>query len=308
MFRQNEPNGHPGDREEPRDEEGRLSKTSPQPSLEADVFAAAFARNPMAIAIMRPDNPLIFEVNESWRKMFGYSRDDVLVCSAISLCLWPTRGDVDRFAQELRDYGGFRGLEQNFFRKSGESFVALTSAEPKNIPGEELILSTWRDITDRKRAEEELRQKEHLLSESQRIAHVGSWSLDMHEENIKWTDETYRIYGVKPDTFVPTIETLIGLIHPADQQAMKEWIGACFAGECPDALEFRVVHSDGTVRIPKGRGVLEHDLKGIPSRMVGTVQDVTERKHAEEALRKANAELEIRVQVFRAMGAGAGWV
>lgn len=71
-------------------------------------------------------------------------------------------------------------------------------------------------------AEQELRDKEHLLSEAQRLGHIGSWIWWM-DGRISWSDEMYRIFGVSPDTFVPTLEAAVGLIHPDDQPAMGVW-------------------------------------------------------------------------------------
>jgi len=74
-----------------------------------------------------------------------------------------------------------------------------------------------------------LRQQEHLLSESQRLGHVGSWLYDM-KGPIAWSAELYRLYGVSPDTFIPTVESLLKLIHPDDRAVMQAWISACRGG------------------------------------------------------------------------------
>jgi PAS domain S-box-containing protein len=140
------------------------------------------------------------------------------------------------------------------------------------------------ELAGRRRAEGELREKEYILSESQSIAHVGSWNWDLATGAFAWTPETYRIYGVSPDTFVPTPETLLGLIHPDDRASMQAWIGDCLAGKEPSDLEFRVNLRDGGVRHILGRGHLEHDAENKPIRMVGIAQDITARKLARERI------------------------
>ena len=147
------------------------------------------------------------------------------------------------------------------------------------------------DITDRRQMEEVLRENGRLLSESQRIAHIGGWSWDM-KGVIHWTDETYRIYGVPPETFTPTIESLINLVHPDDRSEMQRWLGACSAGEKPGDLEFRAVRPDGSVRWLMGCGELICNTEGSSRCMTGIVQDITERKRAEEEIRQFNTELE----------------
>jgi PAS domain S-box-containing protein len=152
------------------------------------------------------------------------------------------------------------------------------------------MVGTDSDITERKRTEDTLREKEHLLSESQRIAHIGSWVFDP-TGHVIWSDETYRIYGVSPDTFAPNAESLLDLIHPEDRSAMQSWIAACTAAEHPGPLEFRTILTDGSIRHLSGRGELMFDTQNRPSYMTGTVQDITERKLVELALRATEANL-----------------
>jgi PAS domain S-box-containing protein len=109
--------------------------------------------------------------------------------------------------------------------------------------------------------------------------------VDLVTHSATWTRETYRLFGVAPDTFVPSADTLIGLLHPDDRDAMREWIRAALAGAPPEALEFRVPLPDGSVHVLLGRGELIYADDHRPLRLVGTAQDVTERVQADESLR-----------------------
>ncbi len=150
------------------------------------------------------------------------------------------------------------------------------------------------DITERKRMEEELRAKEHFLSESQSVAHIGSWSWDLAAgaSVLHWSPETYRLHGVSPDAFVPSGETLPSLIHPDDRAAMQEWLGACLAGEAPPELEFRARLPGGGIRYIQARGSLVRDAENKPIRMTGIALDITGRKQAEERIQKYLSDLE----------------
>lgn len=142
-----------------------------------------------------------------------------------------------------------------------------------------------RQVAKRKQAEEELRTKQYMLSEAQRIAHIGSWDTNIATGEITWSDEMYRIYRVSPDTFEPTAEAFLKLIHPDDQAAMRGWIKATFSGKKEPGLDFRILLPDGTVRHIRGSGEAFFDETGNPTRVIGTAQDMTEGKRGEETQR-----------------------
>jgi PAS domain S-box-containing protein len=146
------------------------------------------------------------------------------------------------------------------------------------------------DITERKRTEEELREKEQLLSESQRLGHIGSWLYDITGP-MYWSDEFYRLFGVSPETCTPSVETLLGLIHPDDRASMQAWIAACAAGEKPGGLEFRINLPDGTSRFILGDGQAVHDAENRLTHMAGTAADITERKVTEAKLAELHKQL-----------------
>jgi PAS domain S-box-containing protein len=180
-------------------------------------------------------------------------------------------------------------LENTLVRQDGRLVTVETSgmplfAEDGSFQG---YTGIDRDVTSRKQAEEALREKEYLLSESQRIGHIGTWSADPVTNIGMWTPEMYRLFGVSPDTFVPTADAFLALLHPDDRGAMREWMRAAIAGEHPAGLEVRVPLADGSVRVLIGRGEAIFADDHRPVRLVGTAQDVTEQKQAQEALRES---------------------
>ena len=185
------------------------------------------------------------------------------------------------------------GYEEPQTTPAGDRSWLRTSKIPLKDAAGNIIgtLGTYEDITERKRAEMVLREREYLLSETQRMAHIGSWRWDLSGP-IEWTDETYRIYGVSPETFTPTRESLVSLLHPEDRSAMQRWIEACAAGQSPGDLEFRAILPNGSLRLLSGRGELKYDADKRPAFLAGTVQDITERKQAEELLQSQAKLLE----------------
>ncbi len=168
------------------------------------------------------------------------------------------------------------------------------------------LIGTTYDITKRKQAEASLREQEYFLSQSQRCAHIGSWWWDM-KGPIKWSNELYNVYEVSPESFTPTIESLLSLIHPEDRSKMQRWLEACGNGQSPDDFEFRIVLSDGSVRFINGSGDLIRDSEGVPIYMAGTGQDITERKLAEIEKNKLEAQLQ-QAQKMESVGRLAGGV
>jgi PAS domain S-box-containing protein len=143
------------------------------------------------------------------------------------------------------------------------------------------------DITERKLAEEQLRQSERQLAEAQHIARVGSWSWDLRSNNVTWSDELYRIFGVHPQTFNPAYEdTIMESIHPEDRALVRSVIESSLKTQESFSFYYRILRPDGEERVIHSRGEIVSDEHGNPIRMLGTAQDVTERKRAEERLRE----------------------
>jgi PAS domain S-box-containing protein len=160
-----------------------------------------------------------------------------------------------------------RWFQMNVFRLQGSRRGVVVSHE---------------NITDRKLAQLKLQDKEQMLSESQRITHIGSWSFDLATGYISWSDEMYHLYGVTEETFDHTLAGFISIIHPDDRAAMQQWCNNCLTGDAPEELDFRVVWPDGTIRLIRGSGGLQYDDMNKPFRGVGSAQDITERKERDQ--------------------------
>jgi PAS domain S-box-containing protein len=256
-----------------------------------DAFRLLFLNHPVPMWVYDLETLAFLEVNDAAVRRYGYSRDEFL---AMTLTNIRPPEDVPRLLENVaRAPEGFEESGEWRHRlKDGRVIDVAITSHTLAFMGRNAKLVSAEDITERRRVEEAARQNEHLLSESQRIAHVGSWSWDFAGP-IKWTDEMYRLYGVSPDTFTPTVEALVNLLHPEDRPAMQAWIGACAAGEEPGDLEFRTILPDGTVRLISGRGELMYDAGNRPTHMAGTARDITERKRAEALLQGQKQVLEM---------------
>ncbi len=233
-------------------------------------------------------NGTIMAWNRGARKVFGYEAEEA-VGQPIRIIMPPELiSEEDDILARVARGESVEHFETVRVRKDSERIdVSITISPIRNDKG--VIIGSSkvaRDITDRKRAEQALREKGHLLAESQRIAHIGSWTCDVNDAagRLVWSEELYRIYGVSADTFAPSMEELLNLLLPEDRLAMRSWMAACGAGESPADLEFRILRPDGSIRICSRRGELQYDSEHQPLRMAGTTQDITELRHSRQAL------------------------
>lgn len=167
----------------------------------------------------------------------------------------------------------------------------------------EFVIGTGLDISDRKRVEQALKESEARMTRAQAIAHLGSWELDLLKDELTWSDEVYRIFGLEPQSLQPTYEAFLQAVHPGDRAA----VASTFSSSLRDGtdryeIEHRIIHAaTGEVRIVHEKCEHLRDASGRIVRSQGMVHDITDRKRAEEALERSEARL---AQGMRVAGLG----
>jgi PAS domain S-box-containing protein len=199
---------------------------------------------------------------------------------------------VFRVAEEAVRGGLRTDVEHRIIRPSGELRTVHSQGDVKrDASGRPYqMFGTVQDITDRKRAEEalevlsrDLQESKAKLEEAQRITHVGYWEWDPLTDRVNWSDETYRIYGLRPQERPMDLATVAQKIHPEDwKRAMEQALGGASIN-----VECRLFRPTGEVRIVQFQGDVKRDTSGQPTLRFGTVQDITDRKRAEEQLRRS---------------------
>lgn len=145
------------------------------------------------------------------------------------------------------------------------------------------VLGIGHDITERSRYEHELTTRDELLNNAQQVAHMGSWELDLLNQQLSWSSEMYRIFKKDPGSYQPDMETVMQTVHPDD----LELVSRSFGKAIEQLTEYHLVHRivlDQNVRHIEARGRIFVDEEGKAARVIGTVQDVTERIHNEAQL------------------------
>jgi PAS domain S-box-containing protein len=151
----------------------------------------------------------------------------------------------------------------------------------------------FRDVTEKRKAEDALVKNQRFLQESQRVANIGCWEMDLQSTILTWNEETYNIYGYKYQEFEPTFKSFVSLIHPDDRHIVISHLEETMRSKEFKDLESRMIRPDGGIRTILLVGAVSVDETGKPYRTVGIVQDITERKKSEEKLKQNEARLRI---------------
>jgi PAS domain S-box-containing protein len=156
-------------------------------------------------------------------------------------------------------------------------------------------LSVSCDVTSLKRSEQRLRRSEQLMVDTQGVAHLGTWEWDISEPTATWSAELYRIYGLTPESYTPTYEKYLEMVHPDDRARVIEATNRVFHEHVPYSHDERIFRPDGTLRHLHTWAHPVLDESGQLIRLVGVCQDITDQKLAEAEVNKLNADLERRV-------------
>jgi PAS domain S-box-containing protein len=154
------------------------------------------------------------------------------------------------------------------------------------------VLAMVRDITERKSAEEALRESEGRLRVAQQAARVGTWEWDVRTGVSVWSEMIWELLGLEPDDGASTVERFVAFIHPEDRDRVLQKVNEVIAEGEEYYDEFRMVQRDGRVLWVSSKGRVLRSASGLPERMLGVNIDITERKLADEALKNALAEVQ----------------
>jgi len=241
----------------------------------------------------------IISVNEQWEivffndgaeKIFGYTRKES-INKPLDMLLPSRFKDLHR--KHINIFSGSpeksipMSLRKQIFgvRKNGEEFPAWASISKIRINGQWVFSVYLRDVTEYNDVISDLKRSKARLAEAQKIARFGNWDWDISNDSLIWSDEIYRIFGVEPQVFEATYEAFMERIHPDDREPIVKGIESALAGDKTYSLDHRIILYDGKIRFVHEQAEVFFDESGKAVRMIGTIQDITERKLAEERFR-----------------------
>ena len=204
--------------------------------------------------------------------------------------------------------GMVRRGRDHYWRSDGGAFpvefVSTPILEEGVVSGAVVV---FRDITERRIAEEKLKRSEQGLADAQRIAHLGNWELDVATGRLSWSDEIFRIFEIDPEKFGASYEAFLDAIHPED----RERVNLAYTESLKNHAGYDIVHrlrmKDGRIKYVNEKCETHYGENGEPLRSVGTVHDITAQKYAEEELREQEMHSRSLLRLSRALERAEGY-
>lgn len=247
-------------------------------------YRLIFENSGEAILLTNPDGA-IYEANPEACRIFQWSEEELrkLGRQAVIDINDPR---LPKALEERKRTGKFKG-ELNLIRKDGTFFPGDVSTTIfKDSLGNERTIMIIRDITERKRAEEALRESEERYQLANRATFNAIWDWNLQTNAIWWNENFQNLFGYRAEEIEPSIESWTNRIHPEDLERVSTDIHTAIdSGMQSWADQYRFRRKDGTYAAIEDRGYISRDASGNPLRMIGAMQDITERKQAEEKIR-----------------------
>jgi len=239
-------------------------------------------------------------VNAGGRSNTGYSMDEFRGMTPLDLKPSFTMESFLNLLEPLRNGSEEKIQFTTAHRRKDGSFYDVDVYLQASIEDTSMVyVAMILDITERRRAEAGLMKSRQSLAEAQRIARLGNWEWNIVANELRWSDEIYRIFGLDSEEFSVTYEFFLGIVHPDDRELVDRSVNEALHGRKPYLIDHRIVMSDSTIRIVHEAGEVFFDQYGKPVRMVGTIQDITEHKIAEERITRAYQQQGILKEILQ---------
>jgi PAS domain S-box-containing protein len=232
----------------------------------------------------------VVHCNMQYLRMFGLTREFVeRGVDAIVAAMLPELENADYVSDHSHAIWSEPELEVMDVLRFKDGRVFERFVAPHRLKGTIVgRVASFRDISQFARTEQALEQHRAFLEKAQDVAHIGSWVAELDgSDRLGWSIEAHRIFGVPLGSFEGTSASFFARVHPSDLDAVRQVSAAAIKGEGAYDIEHRIMRSDGTVRWVHERADIVRDVTGRAQRMIGTVQDTTDRRALEDQLRQS---------------------
>jgi len=256
-------------------------------------FRALIENSYDAIVLNDMDSNILYQ-SPSVSRILGYTQQERVGKPVLDYIHPDDISDFIKLYGDLRESHGRPLAFQYRFRRKNGNFIWLEGVVTNLLhdPSVGAVVANYRDITARKVAEESLELTLSRFKQAQQIAHLGHWELDFETGKTTWSEETFRIFGMEPNSVEPSEEVFLNLIHPEDLEMVKTEIDRSRQALATFAVYHRIVHHHSRVRVLLSVGQYEFDKSEKPLRLYGICLDVTELSEKEKKLEEVNKDLE----------------
>lgn len=261
-------------------------------------FKNSFEASPIPFAL-NDEAGNIINLNAAFNKTFGYTSSDLatlndwwpLAYPDLNYRHWVAREWEKRLDTMLQNDSAFEPLELKIRCKDGSTKVVLASAAilEKSLKGLHQVILV--DITERKQAEKIIKKSEADLKEEQSMAKLGRWELNLITSKLDWSDSVFKIFEIDKKQFESTYNGFLNTIHPDDRQLVDDAYTHSIKTKQPYEIEHRLQMADGRIKWVKESCKTDFDEKGKGLMSVGIIQDITEQKKIEQALKDSELRL-----------------
>ncbi|WP_158976432.1 PAS domain S-box protein [Cellulophaga sp. L1A9] len=260
---------------------------------DSELFKGIFESSVEGILVVDPQG-LIIKANPSVEKMFGYELGELVDKKVEDLIPHQYGKSHEKHRKYFANSPATRimGKRENLsgLKKDGSQIPLEISLSPTKINDEDLIVAFIIDITARLLALKKAAVNAEKMDEAQSLAHIGSWVWNLQTNQKNWSDEYYRICGLKPGDELLTNESAYQFIHPEDQQGAIDAVDFAIKSHTAYSNKKRLIRTDGSVRHILAHGKASYDANGMPLEWFGTIQDVTDQIATAQKLEENSAK------------------